>query len=148
MSSYGIGGNEVKGDASEAIAEIPQNKTLVIEQLTADPPIKPEIVEGLQTVEDVFAHYKPEVEVEFQNEDGSNVKETLSFRNLGDFGVKGITAQSNFLKDLNTQREQYAKIGKQLKTNKLLRSAIENEETKAALLDALRALIQELDDNK
>lgn len=148
MSSYGIGGNEVKGDASEAIAEIPQNKTLVIEQLTADPPIKPEIVEGLQTVEDVFAHYKPEVEVEFQKEDGSTAKENLSFRNLGDFGVKGITSQSNFLKDLNTQREQYAKIGKQLKTNKLLRSAIENEDTKAALLDALRALIQELDDNK
>jgi hypothetical protein len=148
MSSYGIGGNEVKGDASEAIAEIPQNKTLVIEQLTADAPIKPEIVEGLQTVEDVFAHYKPEVEVEFQKEDGSNAKENLSFKNLGDFGVKGITSQSNFLKDLNTQREQYAKIGKQLKTNKLLRSAIENEDTKAALLDALRALIQELDDNK
>lgn len=148
MSSYGIGGNEVKGDASEAIAEIPQNKTLVIEQLTADAPIKPEIVEGLQTVEDVFAHYKPEVEVEFQKEDGSTAKENLSFKNLGDFGVKGITSQSNFLKDLNTQREQYAKIGKQLKTNKLLRSAIENEDTKAALLDALRALIQELDDNK
>ncbi|MBX2903392.1 MAG: type VI secretion system contractile sheath small subunit [Chitinophagales bacterium] len=148
MSSYGIGGNEVKGDASEAIADIPQNKTLVIEQLTADAPIKPGIVEGLQTVEDVFAHYKPEVEVEFQKEDGSNAKEALSFKNLGDFGVKGITSQSGFLKDLNTQREQYAKIGKQLKTNKLLRSTIENDDTKAALIDALRALIQELDDNK
>lgn len=148
MSSYGIGGNEVKGDASEAVADIPQNKTLVIEQLTADAPIKPEFVEGLQTVEDVFAHYKPEVEVEFQREDGSEAKEKLGFKNLGDFGAKGVTAQSNFLKDLNTQREQYAKIGKQLKTNKLLRSAIENEDTKVALLDALRALIAELEENK
>ncbi len=148
MSTYGIGGTEVKGDASEAIADIPQNKTLVIEQLTGDAPIKPEFVEGLQTVEDVFAHYKPEVEVEFQKEDGSNAKEKLGFRNLGDFGAKGITQQSSFLKDLNTQREQYVKIGKQLKTNKLLRSAIENEETKTALIDALRALIAELDENK
>ncbi len=34
---------------------------------------------------------------------------------------------------------------KQLKTNKLLRKAIENKETRAALINAMNALIKELD---
>ena len=33
LGNYGIGGNEVKIDASEGIAEIPQNRTLLVEQL-------------------------------------------------------------------------------------------------------------------
>ena len=32
---YGIGGNEVKVDTSEAIANIPENRSLIVEQLTA-----------------------------------------------------------------------------------------------------------------
>ena len=34
--NYEIGGNEVKIDASEAIANIPENRTLLLEKLTAD----------------------------------------------------------------------------------------------------------------
>ena len=57
METYGIGGTEVPGDASEAISEISQNRTLLIEQLTADAPFKPEIVEGLSSIDDVFNHF-------------------------------------------------------------------------------------------
>ena len=53
-SNYGIGGNEVKTDASEAFGDIPQNRTLIAEKLTKDTPVKPEVVHGLQTVEQVF----------------------------------------------------------------------------------------------
>ena len=41
--TYGIGGNEVKSDAAEAIQDIPQNRTLFVEKLTQDQPLKPEI---------------------------------------------------------------------------------------------------------
>src|SRR5215218_10007300 len=99
MFNYGIGGMEVPKDASEAIADIPQNRTLMIEKLTADAPIKPEIVEDLKTVEEVFGHFKPKIDVEFAKDDGTSTKETLSFSNLGDFGAKGITTQSNFIGD-------------------------------------------------
>ena len=118
-SNYGIGGNEVKSDASEAFADIPQNRTLMMEKLTKDTPVKPQIVHGLQTIEQVFDQYKPAVEVEFTDADGVGKKETLSFSNLGDFGVKGITEQSAFLRDVTTQQDQYQKIVKQLKTNKI-----------------------------
>lgn len=146
MSIYGIGGTEVQGDASEAILEIPQNRTLLIEKLTANPPVKPEIVEGLTNIEEVFDHFKPKVGVDFEDSEGVSRREVMEFANLGDFGIKGLTAQSSFLQELTNQKELYLKIIKQLKSNKLLRKALENAETKTALLSAIYALVRELEE--
>lgn len=146
--NYGIGGNEVKTDASEAFADIPQNRTLMAEKLTKDAPVKPEIVHGLQTVEQVFEHYKPDVAIDFEDADGATKKETLSFKNLGDFGVKGITEQSEFLKDNASQKEEYLKIIKQLKSNKILKTALADPDAKQALLDAIQSMIAELNNNR
>src|SRR5690606_30796621 len=123
-NNYGIGGNEVQTDASEAFADIPQNRTLMAEKLTKDAPVKPEIVHGLQTIEQVFEHYQPNVAVDFEDAEGVSKKETLKFANLGDFGVKGITEQSTFLKDNSIKKEEFLKIMKQLKSNKILKAAL------------------------
>lgn len=146
--TYGIGGTEVRQEASEALNEIPQNKTLLVEKLTHNTPVKAEMVKGLKTVEEVFEHYSPTVEMEFSDADGVNSKETLHFSNLGDFGRNGIVNQSDFLKDLDTEKEQYVKIVKQLKTNKILRAAMADPEAKQALLDSLQSLISELNQSK
>lgn len=147
MYNFGVGGNEVKKDASEAIADIPMNRTMFIQKLTADAPIKPEAVYDLKTVEEVFDHYKPSVDVDFETADGSSVQENISFKNLGDFNAKNITENSKFLKDQQLQQDQYQNIIKQLKTNKLLKSVVENPDNKNAFVDALKALIQELEDH-
>ena len=55
LGNYGIGGNEVKLEASEGIADIPQNRTLMVEQLTKDEPVAPEVVTGLTNIDEVFA---------------------------------------------------------------------------------------------
>jgi hypothetical protein len=146
MQNYGIGGTEVPNEANEAISEIAQNKTLMIEKLTADAPFKPEIVEGLTSIDDVFNHFQPSVDIDFEDAEGTSREETLNFKGLADFGVKGITAQSEFLKDLTSQKEQFLKIVKQLKSNKLLRKAIENNETKEAMLNTMYALIKEIEE--
>ncbi len=143
-NTYGLGGTEVKLDANEAIQDIPQNKTLFIEKLTSDAPVKPEITKGLKTVEEVFNHFKPQVNMEFETTDGSTQKEQLHFTNLGDFGLKGITNQSPFLKDLSTKQDQYIKIIKQLKTNKILKAALTDNDAKEALKKAINGLIEEL----
>ncbi|WP_314202480.1 hypothetical protein [Capnocytophaga sputigena] len=148
VSSKGIGGNEVPLDANEAIADIPQNRTLIAQKLTADDPIKPELVEGLTSIEKVFEHFSPQINIDFEDAEGAMKKETLSFANLGDFGVKGITAQSDFLTGLETEKDQYQKIVKQLKSNKVLKAALEDPEAKAALLSTLRGLISELTEKK
>jgi hypothetical protein len=146
--NYGIGGNEVPTDANEAFADIPQNRTLIAEKLTKDAPVKPEVIHGLQTVEQVFAHFKPTLNVDFEDETGKTMKETLQFSNLGDFGTTGITAQSSFLKENAGKKEEYLKIIKQLKSNKILKTALANPETKQALLDAINGMMADLEKNK
>lgn len=148
MYNYGVGGNEVKREASEAIADIPQNRTMFVQKLTDEPPIKPEAVYDLKNVDEVFEHFKPKVSVEFQNEEGASVNEDLHFKNLGDFSAKNITEQSKFLKDLSLQQNQYQTIAKQLKSNKLLNNVLDNPDSKNAFIDALKALAQELESSK
>ena len=147
-NNFGIGGTEVKLDAFEAFQDIPANKVLMAEKLTNMAPVKPEIVEGLTDVEAVFEHYKPNVKVDFEDANGITKSETLSFTNLGDFGVKGITAQSTLLGDLNMKHDQYLKIMKQLKTNKMLKTAMNEPNGKENIVAALNALVMELQANK
>ncbi len=143
-NSYGIGGTEVKTDANEAIAEIGQNKTLLIQKLTKDQPLKPQVTTGLTSIDHVFDHYKPEVDVEFEDADGVESKETLKFSHLGNFGKKGIIEQSKYLGDLDTEKDQYLKVVKQLKSNKILKSALADPEAKEALIKSIQSLIAEL----
>lgn len=148
MFDYGIGGQERKLNVSESIVDIPQNKTLLIEKLTADPPLRPEVVEGLKTVGEVFAHFQPEQEIDFSTEEGSSVSETLRFTSLADFGRKGIIAQSSYLQALNMTFEDFQRFVKQLKSNKILKTMLENPDAKAAYLSAIQAMIQELEEVK
>lgn len=145
-NTYGLGGNEVKRESIEALQEIPQNRTLMVEKLTEFPPVKPKMVKGLQNIDQAFEHFGPSVEMTFTDSEGMESKETLQFKNVGDFGKNGITNQSEFLKDLDTEKEQYLKVVKQLKTNKILRLALANPEAKQAFLDTIEGLLEELND--
>lgn len=147
MFNYDLGGNSVNTEVSEAMAEIAFNKTLFVQKLTADEPIRPEVV-NLQTVDEVFAHYKPNVDVEFEKEDGSTVSENLKFNNVGSFSVKNVISESKYLKNVNLEHNSYLKIIKQLKTNKALKLVVENPETKDAFVNALKALAAELEESE
>lgn len=148
IDNVGIGGNEVKGDTNEALNDIPQNRTLIAGKLTSNAPVKPEVVEGLRTVEDVFEHFEPELKISLEDKDGGFVNESLKFRNLGDFGKNGIINNSVFLKQLEIESDQYKKIIKQLKTNKILKAALEDPEAKKSLVDTIDALIEEIKNTK
>ncbi len=144
MDNYSLGGSEVKSDNGEAIIEIGQNKTLLVQKLTQDPAIKPVVVKGLKSVDDVFDHFKPEIEVTHESTDGVESKEMLRFSNVGDFTKKGIVEQSDYLKNLNAEKDQYLKVVKQLKSNKILKMALENPEAKSSLLESIQSLLTEL----
>ena len=148
MFNYEIGGNERKIDTSEAFAEIAHNKTLFVQKLTDNEPIKPEKVEGLKTVKEVFEHYKPNVKVAFEKQHGSAVGETINFNDLSDFGVKNIISQSNYLTNVNIEREMSLNVIKQLKSNKTLKATLDDEETKSAFISALKNFVDELEQNK
>ncbi|HVM86771.1 MAG TPA: hypothetical protein VMT76_01195 [Puia sp.] len=145
MFNYDIGGQERKNEVSEGIADIPQNRTLLIEKLTDDPPLSPQIIPDLKNVSDVFAFFKPAKEVEFETEDGSSKSEELHFESLADFGKQGITKQSAYLNELNQQCDDLQKFVKQLKSNKILKTLLENKDAKAAYMSCIKALINEME---
>lgn len=144
MNEVEIGGQLVPQQSFEAITQISSNRTLLVQKLTSKP-TKPEPITGLKTIDDVFDHFKPNVKVEFENDQGAPVKDELHFSNLGDFTKKGISDQSDFLKELDAQKENYQKFAKQLRSNKILKSALTNPDAKKAYLQALKAMIQEIE---
>lgn len=148
MFDYQVGGNAVKMDASEGMAEISMNRSLFVQKLTNDDPIKPQAVYDLKTVDEVFQHFQPSIEVEFEKQDGSTSEEKIAFNGIADFKASNIVNQSAFLQGLNNEKDDYQKIMKQMKTNKLVKTVMENPDSKAAFMNALQSLIQELDNNK
>jgi hypothetical protein len=146
MFDYGLGGTERKKEgASEAFAEIQMNRTMFVQQLTAEEAYIPDVVQGLDSVDKVFDHFKPNLDISFEDEQGGSVNENIAFHNLGDFGAKGITNQSKFLQDLNVKTEQYAKFVKNLKSSKPLQAVLANPEMKEAYLNTLYAMIAEIE---
>jgi len=145
MFNYDIGGQERKIEVNEGISDIPQNRTLLIEKLTDESPLSPQIIPDLKTINDVFNFFKPTKEVAFETADGAGRTEELHFSSLGNFGKQGITRQSAYLNELSHQCEDLQKFVKQLKTNKILRTLLENKEAKSAYLSCIQSLINELE---
>lgn len=148
LGNYGIGGNEVKIDASEGIAEIPQNRTLLVEQLTKDEAVAPEVVAVLTNIDEVFAHFRPEIDIEFADADGAPVEENFRFHNVGDFSVKKMTEQSSFLSGLNAEKQFADRMEKSLRSNKVLQRVLENPETRGAFVNAISAILDDLKNNE
>lgn len=146
LYEYGVGGNEVKIDANEAIAEIPSNRTLLVQKLTEEAPLQPETIYGLETLEDVFERFQPSVELEFQDQEGNEIPEKLNFKGLSDFSAKKLKENSPFLSQLNIEREQYLKISRLLSSNKALLKSLSDEEARAEMIQVLEASLVELED--
>lgn len=144
LNEVEIGGQLVPQQSFEAIANISSNKTLLVQKLTAKP-TKLEPVKGLKTLDEVFNYFKPAIEVEFENENGALRKEELKFTSLLDFKKEGIINQSEFLQKLQAKQDAHNSIIKKLKTNKILKTALQNPESKQGFLQALQALINEID---
>jgi len=139
-----IGGHVRERQVSEAISLLPMNKTLIAQKLTGDPPASPEIVKDLRTISDVFNHYKPKVEVEFEDKEGNQVSEELNFNSVGDFGVKGVLKQSAFLGTMQSEKDELFRFMKILKSNKVLQKVLNNPEEKQAYIEQLKQILEEV----
>jgi hypothetical protein len=147
QSKVTIGGEIVKRIGVEAIKDLQENRTMIVQKLTQNPPSKPVIVDSLKTIDDVFDHYKPSANVTFKDREGASVPEELNFNSLTDFGLKGLTANSNFLNNLKVQSDTFQKILQELKGNNHLKKALGNDVSKSGLIKSLMALMQELEES-
>jgi predicted component of type VI protein secretion system len=135
-------------DSNEAFADIQKNRSLLVAKLTDNPASKPELAYDLKTMDDVFEHYKPNVNVGFEDAEGKQVEEKMEFSKMDQFGRKGLVAQSPFLQELSTKKDAYQGFTQKLKSNKTLQSMLSNPEAKAAYLTALRGMIAELEQSE
>lgn len=141
---YEIGGNEHKKEGSEGIADISKNRTLFVQKLTVDDPSTPELVSGLENIDEVFNHFQPKQEIAFENEDGQTIKETFAFNGVGDFAVKKMTDASPFLGGLNTQKVFYENSIMQFRSNKVLMRALNTPQAKEDVIEVLKHCCEEL----
>lgn len=137
---------EATEPTSAAMAMLPSNRTLLVAELTDKPPSKPELKYELETVEEVFEHFKPSTKVDFQDEEGASIKETLEFKNVGDFGKEALIRKSELLGTLDDKQKEHISFSRKLQSNKVLQKLLNDPAHKAAYITMLKALILELEE--
>jgi predicted component of type VI protein secretion system len=133
-------------DVGEDIVILPDNRTLMAEQLTDKAP-KDAKAQEFKNIDEVFDHFQPEVDMTFENEKGVPQKETLTFRNLNDFGPDGIALQSAFLNGIKNKKEVYENFIELIKKNTTLRNALSEPDAKNQVLKGLQAMLLELENS-
>lgn len=135
------------------VSPIDCNKTLMIDQFTSDAePGNPEFVEDIQNINDAFAHFKPKVNVDFTDEEGGMVSETLKFGELRDFEANGgkgrLVENSEFLSGVKQNIDTSVKIRKSIEQNRKLRDILKDESSRAELKEMLESMLAEIESAK
>jgi len=136
-------------DSGGKVNEIPSSKPLYAGQFTnyVD---EPELLKAAN-LRAVFGHFKPEVEVDFEDEEGS-VNEVLKFNEMRDFEVNNgngkLVANSPFLSELKSNIEANAKMSKLITQNSRLKNMLTNSQSKEQLRNVLQYLLNELENAK
>ena len=132
-------------DIPPSLSPISQNKTLYVGKFNDELLQEPDAIEGLESVNDVLEHYKPEVTLSLFDQEGAPVVETFEFRRMGDFSQEGLVDQSPILRELSEQMRNLQKLDRHLRSNKLLQTALQNPQAKAIVLDMIQQMIDEID---
>lgn len=136
-------------ESGAVVQLIDQNKTLMIDQYTKDvEPGNPELVEDITCIGDAFDHFKPQVDVDFVDEEGGTVSETLHFSELRDFEAQGgkgrLVENSQFLSGVKAKIDTNAKVRKSIEQNRKLREILKEESSREELKAMLKAMLAEL----
>jgi hypothetical protein len=138
-------------DISPSLSPITQNKTMYIAKFTDELPMDPLIVDGLESVSDVFENFQPEKTVTIYAEPEPGQKagmphfETYTFRSLGDFSQQGLVDQSPVMQEQFTKVGDLAKISMHLRSNKMLQEALKQPESKRVILEMIQQMMDEID---
>lgn len=124
----------------EGLQELASNRTLLVQKFTAKPPLVPEVVVGLETLQDVFNHFKPHIQIAFKEQQGQLISETIDFKCLADFSPERITSKSTFMRGLELRKTNCFEILKTLNTDESLQTIIEDANKKEVLLHKIKAL--------
>ena len=137
-------------ESGAKVSLIDNNKTLIKKKKKSKMKTgNTELVEEIQNINDAFAHFKPSVEVDFIDEEGGSVNETLKFGELRDFEAQGgkgrLVENSKFLSGVKSKIDTSAKIRKSIEQNRKLRDILKEAGSREELKQMLQAMLSELE---
>lgn len=137
-------------ESSAKVNPIDNNKTLFIDQFTADiDPGNPEFIADIQNINDAFEHFKPKVDVTFTDEEGGSVDETLHFSEIRDFEANGgkgrLVENSPFLSGVKDKIDVNAKIRKSIEQNRKLRDILKDPKYREELKEVFESMLADLE---
>ena len=134
-------------DVSATVDYIPDNRTMIVTQLTADAPFLAEKpIDNAKTTTELLGIVKPNIDVEMLDENGMPINEKFRFNKVNEFGPEGLSKQSNFLTRLQRKQKNAETIKKRLVEVSPLKKLLGNADQKGLLIAQLQALLQELEE--
>ena len=136
-----------RNNPGAGVADLKSNKSVYIDMFSTDLDGKDPICNP-KKLQDVFDYYEPSVNVTFNDAEGADVEETLTFHNLKDFEVDGgngnLVSNSPFLSNIKQDMDINSKVLDQLRRNAKLRKIISDKDSKQELIYMLQSMIDEL----
>lgn len=138
-------------EVEQSFTKINTNRTVIVTSLNSEGPYEPEVVPDDHTtsLSKLFEFAKPEVKVELETgeEDNSTQEVTINFDSLKSFRSDDLEKRITILQKQRVQENRYLKIMAELERSKRLPEIIKDPEKKAAFLDILESIREELDIN-
>lgn len=130
----------------ESIEVFPQNRTLYVDQFTEFGPVNNQecVIHQVGSIEKAFQLFKPDMDIELCNEDGTSIIEHFAIASLEDFIDDNLILQSDHLTAIESKIAICDSIIRQLERNKALRNTINEDGGFQNLKSTLRAIIVDL----
>lgn len=148
-----IGPVDVPEETSSGLVLLPTNNTLIAMPFKGDNgPRKPELIpnEFSGSTEEIMKYTKPEVKVKLQtgNESNPEVDETLNFQGgVESFSPKAIKKSAPLLRKLEAEFQASEALVGRIDKNAQFRKAIDDPDTRAAIMGMFREVLKELDNS-
>jgi len=136
-------------EVEQSFTKINTNRTLVVASLQAEGPYDPEVLPDEATVSltKLFEFAKPSVEVELETGDEDNPTQEIkiSYTNLKSFRPDDLEKRIGILQKQRAQEDRLQRIIAELERSKRLQEIIKDPDKKAAFLDILQSIQEELE---
>jgi hypothetical protein len=133
----------------QSFTKINTNRTLVLTSLHSEGPYDPDVVpdDFTTSLTKVFDYGKPAVDVELETGDEENPTQEIkiSYANLKSFRPDDLEKRIPILQKQRAQEDRFQRIKAELERSKRLQEIIKDPDKKAAFLDILESIREELE---
>jgi hypothetical protein len=138
-------------EAEQGFTKINTNRTLILTSANMEGPYEPEVIpeEHTCSLAKLMEYARPQVNVPLETGDEDNPSQEVNIRfdSLKSFKVADLEKRIVILQKQHDEEKRYLKIRAELERSVQLRKIIADPEKKAAFLDILESIREELETN-